>query len=381
MKAYFDYCKELLSRMISCNTTNPDGKEEALAQLLCDEMQKMGLNAFVQPIIPQRANVIGEAGKGEKALLLNGHLDVVPAVGNWTSDPFIMTERDGKFYGRGTADMKGPIAAMMAAMKWHIENTKELPGRVKLAFDADEELGTIGINKLLQEDHDQYLGAVIGEPTLLEVCVTHKGLIRIRVNLHGKGAHASTPKAGINSIEKAADAIIALRKANEELGLKEHPLLPRRTLTATMIEGGEKENVIPSFCSFLLDIRPFPGDTYADMEKLVRKYLDPLKENDPEFDYSLTKVLDVFPGELPTDHPWTEKVVEINNASLEKSGKARDFGATCEQCFLLAKSIPAVICGPGSMAQAHIVDEYIDIDQLEKGVIFYKQLIADAFAK
>jgi len=379
MKAYFDYCKDLLSRMIACNTTNPDGKEEALAQLLFDEMQNIGLKAFVQPIIPQRANVIGEAGEGEKALLLNGHLDVVPAVGNWSSDPFVMTKRDGKFYGRGTADMKGPIAAMMAAMKWHMENTKKLPGRVKMAFDADEELGTIGIHKLIEEDNDQYLGAVIGEPTLLELCVTHKGLIRIRVNLHGKGAHASTPQAGINSIEKAADAIIALRAANRELGEKEHPLLPRRTLTVTMIEGGEKENVIPSFCSFLLDIRPFPGDTYADMEALIHKHLSPLKENDSTFDYSLTKVLDVFPGELPLDHPWTKKTVAINNAALDKNGSARDFGATCEQCFLLAKGIPTVICGPGSMAQAHIIDEYIDIDQLEKGVIFYKELIANAF--
>lgn len=379
MKAYFDYCKDLLTRMISCNTTNPDGKEEALAQLLCEEMQKMGLSAFVQSVSPLRANVIGQAGEGEKALLLNGHLDVVPAVGDWSSDPFIMTERDGKFYGRGTADMKGPIAAMMAAMKWHMENTGKLPGRVKLAFDVDEELGTTGINRLLSDDTDSYLGAVIGEPTLLDVCITHKGLIRIRVNLHGKGAHASTPQAGINSIEKAADAIIALRAANQELGEKEHPLLPRRTLTVTMIEGGEKENVIPSFCSFLLDIRPFPGDTYADMENLIRKHLDPLCAKDPTFSYTLTKVLDVFPGELPADHPWTEKVVDIHNTAFGGNTRARDFGATCEQCFLLAKGIPTVICGPGSMAQAHIVDEYIDIDQLEKGVLFYKQVIADAF--
>lgn len=379
MKAYFDYCKELLSRMISCNTTNPDGKEEALAQLLCDEMQKMGLSAYVQSVSPLRANVIGQAGEGEKALLLNGHLDVVPAVGDWSSDPFVMTERDGKFYGRGTADMKGPIAAMMAAMKWHMENTGKLPGRVKLAFDADEELGTTGINRLLFDDTDSYLGAVIGEPTMLDVCITHKGLIRIRINLHGKGAHASTPKAGINSIEKAADAIIALRAANQELGEKEHPLLPRRTLTVTMIEGGEKENVIPSFCSFLLDIRPFPGDTYADMENLIRKHLDPLCAKDPQFSYTLTKVLDVFPGELPADHPWTEKVVDIYNTAFGGNTRARDFGATCEQCFLLAKGIPTVICGPGSMAQAHIVDEFIDIDQLEQGVLFYKQVIADAF--
>ena len=84
-------------------------------------LEKMGLDAFVQPVSPLRANVIGQAGEGEKALLLNGHLDVVPAVGNWSSDPFVMTERDGKFYGRGTADMKGPIAAMMAAMKWHMD--------------------------------------------------------------------------------------------------------------------------------------------------------------------------------------------------------------------------------------------------------------------
>jgi len=379
MKAYFDYCKDLLSRMISCNTTNPDGKEEALAQLLCGEMQKMGLSAFVQSVSPLRANVIGQAGEGEKALLLNGHLDVVPAVGDWSSDPFIMTERDGKFFGRGTADMKGPIAAMMAAMKWHMENTGKLPGRVKLAFDADEELGTTGINRLLSDDTDTYLGAVIGEPTMLDVCITHKGLIRIRVNLHGKGAHASTPKAGVNSIEKAADAIVALRAANRELGEKEHPLLPRRTLTVTMIEGGEKENVIPSFCSFLLDIRPFPGDTYADMENLIRKHLDPLCANDPQFSYTLTKVLDVFPGELPADHPWTEKVVDIHKTAFGGNTRARDFGATCEQCFLLAKGIPTVICGPGSMAQAHIVDEFIDVDQLEKGVLFYKQVIADAF--
>ena len=158
-----------------------------------------------------------------------------------------------------------------------------------------------------------------------------------------------------------------------------HPLLPLRTLTVTMIEGGEKENVIPSFCSFLLDIRPFPGDTYADMETLIHKHLSPLKEKDPQFDYTLTKVLDVFPGELPTDHEWTKKIVSIHNTAFGGDTKARDFGATCEQCFLLAKGIPTVIAGPGSMAQAHIIDEYIDIDQLEKGVLFYKQVIADAF--
>lgn len=371
------YCKALLSRMIACETVNPDGHEAALAELLRAELSMLGLNARVQAVSPGRANVIAEAGEGARALLFNGHLDVVPAVGDWTSDPFVLTERDGRLYGRGAADMKGPIAAMIAALR-RVLAEGTLPGRIKLAFTADEEVGTTGIRRFLNEDDDSYIGAVIGEPSEMQVAVAHKGLTRIRVTLRGRAAHASRPQAGVNAVDKAADALLRLRAVNAEMGKQTHPLLPPRTLTATMIAGGEKENIIPAGCSFVLDARTFPGDTYEDTAGQIARALDELKQSDPDFDYALERILCVRAGEQPASHPFTRVCLKARDEALRASSAPQRFEATCEQCFLLDAGIPTVVIGPGSIAQAHIVDEYVSLAQLEQGIAYYAHLMRSA---
>lgn len=375
MNEYAAYGIELLGRLIACNTVNPPGNEEALATLLCGELSALGMQTRLQAVSPGRANVIAQAGPGKAALLLNGHLDVVPAIGGWQSNPFVMTERGGLLYGRGAADMKGPIAAMIAAAK-QVMASAPLTGRLKLAFTADEEVGTSGIRRFLEEK-DDYIGAVIGEPTEMQLAVTHKGLTRIRLHFTGKAVHASRPLSGVNAIDKAADALIALRGLNRELGRQKHPLLPPRTLTATMIQGGEKENILPGACSVFLDIRTLPGDTYDGIAGRVQATLDEVKRADPAFEYRMEKVLCVRAGEQPMNHPWTAACLSARDSAIAAPSRPMEFEATCEQCFLLDAGIPTVVIGPGSVKQAHIVDEYISLEQFAQGVAYYARLIAD----
>ena len=196
-------CIELLRELIGFDTVNPPGNEKPAARYLAGILEPMGFKCEVQDLGGSRANLIAvlDGGDGPE-LMLNGHLDVVPAVGEWDSSPFSMEEKDGKLYGRGTCDMKGGIAAMCEAAMRCAARKEPMKGKLKLLFVADEECSNLGTLSYLKT-HERSDYAIIGEPTRLEVAVAHRGVSRDYIDVKGAPRHAALPAGEEDAVMKA----------------------------------------------------------------------------------------------------------------------------------------------------------------------------------
>ena len=321
--------QELLARFVSRPTVN--GGERPLALDIARLARGLGMEAVVQDLGDDRANVYAHIGQGP-CLLLCGHLDVVPAEGEWASDPFTLAQAGECYVGRGCVDMKGAIAAMLYAAARQIQ--KGLPGmRLALLFVADEESGNLGMKHFLKMLPFPVDACVIGEPTELEVAVAHKGMARFFVELFGKAAHASLPDAGVNALTLAARAILALEAENQKLAADLHPLLPPRTVCVTMARGGERENILPGYAELLVDLRLFPGDTEKTAADTLRRALWPLKGKD--FSHSLRPHRYLPGGGLAPDHPWVQAACRLTGRARGRGCSPVEFRASCEQALML----------------------------------------------
>lgn len=362
----------LLKKMIAINTENPPGNERALAVFLYELLEKNGLSCRLQELGKGRANLIAELSFGEgPELMLNGHLDVVPAAGPWSSDPFEPSLRGGRLYGRGACDMKGGIAAMcMAAIRTAQKKEKKC-GRLRLVFVADEECSNLGMRRYLA-DHPGGDYAIIGEPTEMEIAAAHRGVSRDYIDIMGSARHAALPGSEVPSaIVKAAEAIEAIQKLNHRLEAYGHPLLPPPGIAITMLNGYEKDNVVPGQVRMLTDFRLLPGMSQKEAESFLRKGLE-------EAGIEGVRITNHFfmpGGELPLSDPFLKKMLKIRGTLSGRGHMAKAFHASCEQCFLTEAGIRTVICGPGNLSQAHTVDEYLQIRQLEEAVEFYEAAI------
>ncbi|MDR2588467.1 MAG: M20 family metallopeptidase, partial [Spirochaetales bacterium] len=312
-------------------------------------------------------------GHGGKKVVLNGHIDVVPASENWDTPPFTATEKDGRIYGRGTADMKGGVAAMLVAALEFVQ--KEFSGELVLNFVADEErlnLGTLA--SLPYTQGADYV--VIGEPTLLELAIAHRGTIRFRVGFAGRSCHSGTPQDGLNAIENSSFGILALKEYAKSLKRITHPVLPAPTCVVTTISGGETDNIVPGSCFITVDRRIIPGETKESTEKEIRDVLDAVKKEHAEFDYTLEPYLSLGSGEVEADSEIVRLASRAYRSAFGEDCRVRDFTATCEQTIFTGKGMPAIIIGPGSIEQAHIRNEFIAVSQLEKAVLFYKAFLS-----
>lgn len=364
---------ELLKKMITVNTVNPPGNERALAVLLFELLEKNGFTCQLQELGNGRANLIAEfsAGPGLE-LMLNGHLDVVPAPGPWSHDPFDPVTREGRIYGRGACDMKGGIAAMCTAAIRTVHRGGPKSGRLKLLFVADEECSNLGIRRYLSDDPGGDY-AIIGEPTDMEIAAAHRGVSRDYIDIFGPARHAALPQGeGVSAIEKSAEAIEAIQKLNQKLEEYKHPLLPSPGIAITMLKGYEKDNVVPGQVRMLTDFRILPGMSQAEAEAFLKQGLCQAGIEETQ----ITSHFFMPGGELPLSDPFLKQMLEIRERISGRKHKAQAFDASCEQCFLTEAGIKTVICGPGSLLQAHTVDEYLEIGQLETAVEFYEAAIA-----
>lgn len=373
-----DEIEKLLREIIAIESVNPPGNERVLAEYLYEKAIKAGMEAQIQPICDDRANLILHVsgnGNNKKSLLLNGHLDVVPAAGSWNSPPFSLDKRDGRFYGRGTCDMKGAICCMFTAAANIIRQKFPLKGDLWLAFVADEECNDTGTYRFL-EDPPQVDCCVIGEPTGLDICYAHRGVFRPRVIIKGKSAHAARPEEGINAVEKMAEFTIEIVKLADSL--KKQPYDPLRpTVAVTTLHGGDKHNIIPDRCEAVLDYRLSPEDTEQAVIKTLSRILNCLSDNRTLYDWEIEKVVTVDAGYLPTDSNIVRKLAGIYKRALAREPVLRPFTACGEQSIFLKAGIPAVYCGPGNCAQAHIVDEYCEIDQIKEAEVLYENFIKE----
>lgn len=371
---------QLLSALVEVDTTNPPGNERALAQLVAQMMTPFGYSCDVVDCGEGRASLVASRrfGSGFK-YVMNGHLDVVPATGSWSSDPFRAQIRDGRLYARGAADMKGGVAAMILAAQHLAMNPQDLHGEVVLNLVADEELynrGTLS-TKPCWEDADL---VVIGEPTQLQIHVAHKGTVRFHLKVKGHSCHSSMPEIGVNAVSMMALAIQQLEAYGRTLVTRKYPLMKPPTLTVTGIAGGEKDNIVPGLCTATLDRRIIPGETGDSVEAEIRAVLDAIARENPEFVYELDRYICLEAGYIAQDHPCVRQAETVYRACFAEPAIVKSFPATCEQAIFSRSGVPAMVFGPGSIDQAHIVDEYVELEQLERAAVFYESFARSLLA-
>lgn len=360
---------EILKGLMKCDTVNPPGNEKNGALYLKKILEEKGIPCEIQDLGNNRANFVACFGTGEKILEFSGHLDVVPCIGDWQHTPLDYTEEGKYIYGRGGCDMKGGIAAMCSAAISLLEDQESLNGRIRLTFVADEEQANLGMHSFL-DTHKTADYTILGEPTDLHIAIAHRGVARYYIDLSGHASHAALRSTEETSVHKAAKAILAVSELNEKLLEITHAVLPSPSIAVTMVNGYEKDNVVPGNTRLLVDFRILPGMQEADARKLV---IDALDKAGIE-GYRLEEHFFMPGGEVSSEDPFVKVCLATAEKLHHRKEEPQAFGASCEQCFLVEKGSSTVICGPGSLDQAHTVDEFVEKEQVLKAVDLYRQI-------
>ena len=363
---------EIFEALMAQDTINPPGNEKRGALCLKEIFDREGIPCEVQDLGDNRANFIASFGEGDKILEYSGHLDVVPCVGNWQHTAIGTTEEGELIYGRGACDMKGGVAAMCSAAISMFHDKTPLNGQIRLTFVADEEDANLGMHAFL----DSYKAAtytILGEPTDLHVAIAHRGVGRYYIDLLGHACHAALRSTEETAVAKAARAVIAIEELNKQLESMTHDVLPSPSIVVTMVQGYEKDNVVPGKVRLLVDFRVLPGMTEPQTRKLVQDALDA----HGIVGFELTKHFFMPGGEVVQAHPFVSACVEQAEKLNERKEAPQAFGASCEQCFLVEAGSATVIIGPGSLDQAHTVDEFVEKAQLLRAAKLYREIAMD----
>lgn len=367
---------DLLRDLIKVRTENPPGNERDLAVVLRGRLKEHRIGAVVDPIAPRRANLVAriEGSRSGPTLLFNGHLDTVPAKGCWEHNPFAGEVSCGKVFGLGSADMKGAVAAMVGAAVRAQADSRRMRGVLVLAFVADEERTNLGTIDLLRR-YKKPAYAVIGEPTELNLAVSNRGTVRMKVRTAGVAGHCSNPKAGVNAIYSMARVVARLEKYAREISRGPGHYTTKPSLSITMIHGGAAENVIPDACEIMLDRRLLAGENEMIVEKEIAGILEEEKKKDRSFSYTYETISSMVPWKAKEKSLLLECSKTAYRECVGSRIALRDLGGTSEAGLFAARGIDTLICGPASIAMAHQPDEYVEIDQLEKAQEFYYRVI------
>ncbi len=374
---YYNYTVELLKKLVSVPT---DKQNEAdVMPILVEELKKHGFKNEYQNLDNGRKNLVASYGTSDKKLVFCGHLDVVPAGENWNeSEPFNPVFKDGKICGRGTTDMKGGIASFIsAAIKATNENFLT-DTEIIIALVSDEEVnssGAIHFASNLKVSKDTLI--IIGEPTELDIYIAHKGIAQFDVTIKGKQCHSSQPQNGVNSIYEAMRFVKEIESLNLEFGKIKCDILPSPNITVTKFNSGTAANIIPGVAEFTVDCRTVVGMTDKTLLQRFTEIADRLYSGS-KTEYSI-KTLKYKPATcLNNGNKAIELVSNATQAVFGKMAKIKVFDACCDLfCFDKSGFTSAVACGPGSLKQAHIKDEFIEIKELEKAVDLYFEIIKE----
>ncbi|TXT57356.1 MAG: hypothetical protein BAJATHORv1_10056 [Candidatus Thorarchaeota archaeon] len=358
----------LLKTLVQTNSESPPGREEEVAKVLKRHLEDYGINCrSVGP--SERPNLIFSTHEDEVGpLVIHGHMDTVPAgpKENWTYPPFAGAIDGGKMYGRGTCDMKGPVTALTETMILYKESKRKVP--LMMLATSDEESGCSGAEEVAKSGllSDVKYG-VCAEPTGLDVLVGEKGMFWSKIVAQGKSAHGSRPEEGINAIALAVKALASItRKA---FPFEEDNLLGVPTLNVGMINGGIKINVVPDHCEVHLDMRIVKGQTTEGLMQQIReRFIEAGLADFVDLQYIHGKPAVSTPVDSPIVGATLDAVEKVTGRRPEPS--AATYGTDCS--VLQPKvGIINVICGPGSIEQAHQPDEFIRLDQMYQSVDVY----------
>lgn len=369
----------LLADLVALPSINPGGRdvsgpeytEKAVIDRLAAFLEEHRIDYERQEVLPGRENLIAVAEGKERGqtVFLQSHADTV-AVEGMTIAPFDPVVRDGKLYGRGSCDAKGQLAAMFTALARVLQ--QEVPAtNVALIAGCDEEYQFRGVLHLLQSGFRATRG-IVGEPTELNLIIAHKGCARWRLHVRGQPAHSSSPHLGDNAISKMVPVITALESYHRKLQERPvHPLTGGPTLAITLIQGGSQINVVPDHCWIAIDRRIVPGEEAADIQAEIAAAIGSVTAVELEWE---PVILD-YSMEID---PHERIVQEVARAVQNVTGRPPSLGGVSygtDASKFVRAGIPAVVFGPGSIAQAHTAEEYIEIDQLERAVEVHSQIL------
>ena len=373
---------DMIRRLIAFDTTSRNSNLELIHDVR-DYLSDLGIEAeLVHDEDGGKANLYATLGPRDRGgIALSGHTDVVPIDGqDWDSDPWTVAQKDGKLYGRGTCDMKSFIAIALAQLPRFVE--RELTTPIHLCFSYDEEVGCIGVRRLLDQLRPLKVKprlCIIGEPTDMKVINAHKGKFSMRCRLRGFESHSSLAPTGVNAIDYAAKLVVRLAemaKRKENGGPFDSQFdVPHTTVHTGVIEGGTALNIVPRDCYFDFEFRNLPAEDPEELFEELRAYAK--EELEPEMlgkrpGTGITfEPLSRFPAlDTPADH----EVVQLAKALTGANDTAKVAFGT-EAGLFSESGIPAVVCGPGSIEQAHKPNEFVALEQIDLCEAFFDRLL------
>ena len=365
----------LLQQLVRIPSVNPDNApgtsqtgEETLAVFLSGWLESIGAEVTLEEIKPGRPNLIARFAPldGRPRILLGPHLDTV-GVGGMTIEPFGGEIRDGKLWGRGASDTKGPMAAMLWALHEHQDSLADLPVAVDFVAFMGEESGQWGSKNFVNRHGRDYIFALVGEPTSMQVVHVTKGSLWATLRATGKAAHSSQPERGENAILKLTRALDQLdHHLGSQLANFTHPVLGRSTMNVGMIRGGARPNIVPDLAEAEIDIRITPA--LAAAGGALKLLTETIAFHD--LPVEIVKPHENPPMETAADHPMI--VALLATDTLTGLSGAPWFS---DAAHLSNGGVPSICIGPGSIDQAHTVDEFIEIAALQQGAGFFSDFI------
>lgn len=359
----------LAAALVRVDSRNPSLAEGApgerdAARLLAETLSAWGLDVEVVDAAPGRPNVIARAaGKGGgRSLMFNGHLDTV-ATERMRHEPLSAELRDGRLYGRGSADMKGGVAAMSAAAVR--AQDAGISGEIVVAAVADEEYESVGTSALLRRGV-RTDGAIVAEPTQLAIAPAHRGFVWLEVVVRGRAAHGSRYDIGIDAIRHAGLVLAELDRLEQEtLGRNTHPLLGHGSLHASLIEGGIGMSTYPDRCTFRIERRTLPGETAQDAVREVRSAIAWAQDRRPELVAEVRLTLAQGASDVAISSPIVQSLEEAITESGE-SARIEGMSAWTDAALLNEAGIPAICFGPGDISLAHSAEEWVSVSEIER---------------
>jgi acetylornithine deacetylase len=357
-----DRCISLLRDLVAIDSVNPSlvagaAGEKVIAEAIADRLKRIGLDVHVQQVAPDRPNVIAvlDGRQPGRSLMFCGHIDTVGVEG--MSAPFDPQQRDGRLYGRGSQDMKGGVAAMIDAARLAAEGAFR-KGRLIVAAVVDEEYASVGADTLVREWKAD--GAVVTEPTDLQIAVGHKGFAWVHVETRGRAAHGSRPTDGRDAIFRMGRVLQRLEALDRTLQSRPpHRRLGTASLHASLIDGGRELSSYPDRCRLQMERRTLPGETDSHVADEVTAILNALRAEDPEFEASSRFMFGRPPYELAPDHVLPTALA----ASAAKCGSTATIVGMSfwtDAAVLGGAGIPSVLFGPGG-GGLHSLEEYVNV--------------------
>lgn len=373
---------EMLERLVGFATVSRDSNLDLIG-FVEGYLDEHGVEHWrVESDDGRKANLLARIGPDvEGGVVLSGHTDVVPVDGQpWSTDPFTLIDKgDGKLYGRGTCDMKGFIACALAELPEWLKRGLDKP--IYLALSYDEEVGCIGAPRMIERlmaDHPRPAAVIVGEPTLMQPVVAHKGATNLRTTVTGRASHSSQIDQGVSAIHVAARLVTKIEDVMSELRAEgrvdEAFNVAHSSLHVGKIAGGTAINIMARECNFEWEIRHLPSDRFEALFERVNGYAAELEaemqRRAPEASI-VTEALNLTVPALADDN--NAQVLDLCRELLGEQPSGAVAYAT-EAGQFQRVGLPTVICGPGSIRQAHQPDEYIEIEQLAAGTRFMQAL-------